>query len=70
MEEVEGVKFNLGVFAEVDINDNVPTPELVKVNPGDNKASIIAGQLAQGRVLIFDEEIFVNNQEAQVLGFR
>jgi hypothetical protein len=67
----DGVKLNLGVFAEMDDPaEEVPVPKFVRVPPGGNKATIIAEQLAAGRTLIFDEKIFASDQEAQVLGFR
>lgn len=69
MGEVSGTKFNLGVFAPVPIG-TIPLPTLIAVGPGDNKATIIATQLAQGKLLIFDENIFVENQATQVMGFR
>lgn len=70
MGEVDGVKFNLAVFVEVDIGDDIPPPEFVRVPPGGSVATIIADQLAQQRVMIFDEIIFASNQEARVMGFQ
>lgn len=69
--EEDGVKLNLGVFAEIDDPaEDVPVPKFVRVPSAGNKAEIVADQLAAGRHLIFDEKLFVNNQEAQVMGFR
>ncbi|HEX8147811.1 MAG TPA: hypothetical protein VF591_11580 [Pyrinomonadaceae bacterium] len=61
---------NMASFAEVEIEDEVPDLVLVAVPKGGNAASLIADQLAKGRQLIFDETIFVENKDTEVLGFR
>jgi hypothetical protein len=61
---------NMASFAEVNIEDVVPDLVLVAVPPGGNAASLIADQLAQSKLLIFDETIFVENKDTEVLGFR
>jgi hypothetical protein len=61
---------NMAAFAEVEIEDVVPDLLLVAVPQGGNAASLIAEQLAQGKLLIFDETIFVEDKDAEVLGFR
>jgi hypothetical protein len=69
MGEVGGTKFNFGAFAEVKIG-NVPLPTFITIDAEDNVASIIADQLAQSKLLIFDEDIFVEGKITRVLGFR
>jgi hypothetical protein len=61
---------NIASFAEVNLEDVVPDLALVAVPPGGNAASLIADQLAKGKMLIFDEIIFVQNKDTEVLGFR
>jgi hypothetical protein len=61
---------NMASFVEVEIEDEVPDLVLVAAPKGGSTASLIADQLSQGRQLIFDETIFVENKETEVLGFR
>lgn len=61
---------NMASFAEVNIEDEVPDLVLVAVPSGGNAASLIANQLSQGKLLIFDETIFVESKDTEVLGFR
>jgi hypothetical protein len=70
MPVVGGKRRNMASFAEVGIEDVVPDLVLVAVPPGANAASLIADQLAEGKLLIFDETIFVENEDEEVLGFR
>lgn len=67
---VGGKRRNLASFAEGEIEDEVPDLVLVEVPEGGNAASLIADQLAQGKMLIFNETIFVENRDMQVLAFR
>lgn len=67
----DGKNWNLAQFEDVDPAD--PTPPdlvLVAVPPGGNAATIIADQLAKGKKSIFDEHIFVEDKDTEVLGFR
>jgi hypothetical protein len=64
-----GNKFNVGLFAEVNLTDVAPDPTLVEVKSGVTKASIITEQLAKGKFQIFDELVYVENQKIPVLGF-
>lgn len=67
---VNGKRRNMASFVEVEIDDVVPDLVLVAVSQGGNAASLIADQLAKGRMLIFDEPIFVEDEDTEVLGFR
>lgn len=67
---INGKRRNMASFVEVEIEDVVPDLVLVAVPEGANAASLIADQLAQGRMLIFDERIFVEDEDTEVLGFR
>jgi len=62
---------NLATFTEVDPAGDIP-PDLVLIalTPGQSAASVIAAQLQAGKLLIFDEHIFVQNDDTEVLGFR
>ena len=61
---------NMASFAAVGIEDEVPDLVLIAVPTGGNAASLIAEQLAKGKLLIFNETIFVQNADTQVLGLR
>ncbi len=69
-DEANGKKFNLAIFEEVDLMDDVPKPGLKKVGTGDDISEIISKQLANGKKFVFDAVIFVENADARVLGFR
>jgi hypothetical protein len=68
---VNNNKKNLATFTEVDPAGDIP-PDLVFVAlaPGQSAASVIATQLQAGKLLIFDEHIFVQNNDTEVLAFR
>lgn len=62
---------NMCIFDDVDPADDQPPPLVfVPVLAGANAASLIATQLSQGKHLIFDERIWVQDSETEVLGFR
>jgi hypothetical protein len=62
---------NLATFTEVDPAGEIPADlALIAVPLGVSAASIIATQLQNGKLLIFDEPIFVENNDTEVLGFR
>lgn len=68
---VDNKRSNLATFAEIDPAGEIP-PDLVliAVSEGESAASIIATQLQQGKLLIFDEHIFVRGIDSEVLAFR
>ncbi len=62
--------FNAGVFEEILVGTIVPRPKLIAIDDPTGIPSIIAEQMSEGRKLIFDSVIFVENIEKRVLGFR
>ena len=66
-----GKRRNMCIFDDVDpAEDPPPPPVFVPVPAGANAASLIATQLSAGKRLIFDEKIWVQDKETEVLGFR
>lgn len=65
-----GEKKNRVSFLELPLGVEIPELVLIEVSPGDNIASIIAEQLAEGRNLIFTSTIFVEGRDARIAAFR
>jgi hypothetical protein len=43
---------------------------LLQLGPNDVASTIIAGQTAQGRSVVFNSSIFVSSTDSKVIGFR
>ena len=62
-------KFNQAQYAGVSQFSLIPELTFIKVDDVSKIPSIIAEQLAAGRLLIFDEILFVQDKEQRVVGF-
>jgi hypothetical protein len=62
--------FNAAVFEEIEVGTTAPRPKLIPIDDPTDIPSKIAEQMAEGRKLIFDSTMFVENIERRVLGFR
>ena len=63
-------RVNNATFEGVGLGDDVPDLVLVEVSAGENAVSLIAGQLSQGKNVVFHERVFVSGVEKEVIGFR
>jgi hypothetical protein len=70
MTEPSAEKKNRVSFLDLPLGVEIPELVLIEVLPGDNMASIIAAQLADGRNLIFTSTMFVEGRDARVAAFR
>jgi hypothetical protein len=68
-DEPEG-KFNLALFEKVPLTQVAPMPTLIEVTNPDAIPEIVAEQSAQGRKVLFDSTIFVENKDVRAMGFR
>ena len=64
-----GSKFNQAQYADVNSISECPELTFIKVDVPANIPSIIADMIAQGRLLIFDELLYISNAEQRVMGF-
>lgn len=62
-------KFNRGIYVELGDLDKVPQLKFVQVDDPSKIPSMIADELQEHFLFIFDEKLFVNNAEQRVLGF-
>lgn len=62
-------KFNQAQYVGVAHVGEIPELTFIAVDDATKVPSIIADQLALGALLIFDETLFVKNEEQRVLGF-
>ena len=62
--------FNQAQYVSLDDDfTKIPVLTFIAVSNPSQIPSIIATQLGEGRTLIFDEVLFVNNKEQRALGF-
>lgn len=63
-------KINIATFKQLDLGTQVAELHLVEVPAEGNAATIVAENLAKGRKVILQEELFVSSKVTKVLGFR
>ncbi len=63
-------KMNLYIFERVPRPNHTPVPLLIKVKDDEEAQSVTGAQLKSGKKVIFDATVFMENEDARVLGFR
>jgi len=61
---------NEAILLPVPFGQQPPSLELIAVAAGDEVAKILAGQMSQGKTIVFHETCWVENKETMVVGLR